>query len=263
MNYIQALVLAIVEGITEFLPVSSTFHLLHTANFLGLEQSEFTKLFEVFIQCGAVFALIFLFQKEIWMTKKLYLKLFISTLPVLVAGFLLHSLIKDYFFENAPMLTYVFIGVGLIFLLVELFTSRHAYRLQKGLIDVTYLEAFFIGVAQVCALVPGVSRSGSVILAMIFLNYKREDAATYSMALSLPTILAATVYDLYKSREMFISGVATSQIDVLIIGFVASFVVAYFFAKWLVVFLQKHTLMAFGGYRIIAGIILLVILGSQ
>lgn len=263
MNYYQAIILGIVEGITEFLPVSSTFHLLHTARFLGLEQTEFTKLFEVFIQCGAVFSLVFLFQKEIWMTKKLYLKLLISTIPVLGFGFLLHSVIKDYFFENAPMLTYVFMGVGVIFIIVEMFASRHAYRLQKGLLDVTYFQALLIGMAQAFALVPGVSRSGSVILAMIFLNYKREDAASYSIALSLPTIIAATVYDLYKSRELLISSNVTSQIDVLIVGFVVSFIVAYFFAKWLVAFLQKHTLLTFGVYRIVAGIILLVTLSFQ
>ena len=259
MNYFHAIILGIVEGITEFLPVSSTFHLLQTAKFLGLEQTEFTKLFEVVIQSGAVFSLIFLFQKEVWMTKRLYLKLFVATIPILGAGFLLHSTIKNVFFENAGLLTYVFIVVGLVFLAVEWFVGRHSYRLQKGLLDVSYLQAFLIGFAQAVALVPGVSRSGSVIIAMMLLNYKREDAAAFSLALSLPTIFAASLYDIYKSKDLLMSGAVTEQIDVLVVGFIVSFVVAYFAAKWFVSFLQKHTLKTFAIYRILAGIILLAL----
>lgn len=257
MNYFQAIIMGIVEGVTEFLPVSSTFHLLQTASLLGIPQTEFTKLFEVIIQSGAVLSLLFLFQKEVWITNRLYLKLFVSTIPILIVGFLMHSTIKDVFFENAYYLTYVFIAVGVLFLIVEFFVGKHAYRLQKGILDVSYWYALGIGFAQAAALVPGVSRSGSVILIMMLLNFRRQDAATYSLALSIPTILAATGYDLYKSKDMLLSGSVTASFDVLVIGFITAFVVAYFAARWLVSFLQNHTLRTFGIYRIIAGIILL------
>ncbi len=259
MDYFQAIVFGVVEGVTEFLPVSSTFHLLQTARLMSIEQTDFVKLFEVVIQAGAVFSLIFIFQKEVWMNKKLYLKLLVSTFPILIIGFLLRDIIKNEFFENVSNLVFVFVGVGVIFLLVEWYTSKHAYRLQKGLLDVTLIHSLLIGIAQAFAVVPGVSRSGSVIVAMILLNFKREDAAAYSLALSLPTIFAASAYDIYKNRDMFMSGSATSNLDVLVFGFVVSFVVAYFAAKWFVSFLQKHTLVTFGIYRILAGIILLVL----
>ncbi|MFO0703191.1 MAG: undecaprenyl-diphosphate phosphatase [Patescibacteria group bacterium] len=259
MDYLHSVILGVVEGITEFLPVSSTFHLLWTAKLLSIPQSDFVKLFEVFIQAGAVFSLIFVFQKEVWFNKKLYLKLIISTMPILIVGFLMRDIIKGVFFENVSNLTYIFMGVGLIFILLEWYTSKHTYRLQRGLTDISYKDALIAGIFQMFAVIPGVSRSGSVLVGMILSNFKREDAASYSLALSLPTIFAATAYDLYKNKDLLMSSTATSQIDILIVGFIVSFIVAYFAAKWLVKFLQKHTLLTFGIYRLIAGIILLAI----
>jgi undecaprenyl-diphosphatase len=259
MNYLQAIMFGVVEGVTEFLPVSSTYHLLQVAQLLHIEQTEFVKLFEVVIQGGAVFAIFFLFQKELWMTKRLYLKLLVSTLPIIIFGYFLHSIIKNVFFENADYLTYVFIAVGVLFLFVEYFVGKNSYRLQKGLLDVTYFQAFVIGLFQVLALVPGVSRSGSVIVAMMLTNFKREDAGAYSLALAVPTILSATLYDLYRSRDLFMTNDVTNSFDVLVIGFITSFVVAYFVARWFISFLRKHTLYTFGIYRLIVGIILLAV----
>ncbi len=258
MNFISTIIMSIVEGLTEFLPVSSTFHLIQTAQFLQIPQNEFVKLFEVAIQSGAVFSLFFLFKREIWFTKRLYLKLIISTVPALVGGFLLHGLIKEFFFESTQIITIVFIGVGVIFLLVEWIVGRHSWRVSRGILDVGLLDALLIGVAQALALVPGVSRSGAVIVAMLLMNYRREDAATYSLALSVPTIFAATGYDLYKSRELLMQNMNDSLL-ILLLGFVISFVVGYFAANWLVKYLQKHTLRLFGIYRIVLGILLLVL----
>lgn len=259
MDYISTLVMGFVEGVTEFLPVSSTFHLLQVGRLLQLPQTDFVKLFEVAIQSGAVFSLVFLFKKEIWFTKRLYLKLFVSTAPTLVAGYFLHGVIKNVFFESFQLITMAFIVVGAIFLVVEWFVSRHSWRITKGILDVGWLDAILIGMAQAVALVPGVSRSGSVIVAMLLRNYRREDAATYSLALSLPTILAATGYDVYKNKELFLSSEMSAMFIYLLLGFVVSFVVAYFAARWLVAFLQKRTLRVFGIYRIVLGILLLVV----
>jgi len=258
MNFISTIAMSIVEGLTEFIPVSSTFHLIQTARLLQVPQDEFVKLFEVAIQAGAVFSLFFLFKREIWFTKRLYLKLIISTIPALIGGFLFHSIIKEFFFEATQLITIVFIGVGVVFILVEWFVSRHSWRTSKGILDVGILDALLIGVAQALALVPGVSRAGSVIVAMLLLNYRREDAATYSLALSVPTIFAAAGYDLYKSRDVLYQNMSESFLF-LLLGFVISFVVAYFAANWLVKYLQKRTLRLFGIYRIVVGILLLVI----
>lgn len=257
MNFISTIVLSVVEGLTEFLPISSTFHLIQTARLLQIPQEGFVKVFEVAIQSGAVFSLFFLFKKEIWFTKRLYLKILISTVPALIAGFLLHDVIKNVFFESNQLMIFAFMVVGLIFLLVEWFVGRHSWRVSRGLFDITYVDALLIGLAQVCALIPGVSRSGSVIVALLLMNYRREDAATYSLALSVPTIFAATAYDLFKNRELLMTGTG-DYFTYLVVGFVLSFVVGYFAAKWLVAYLQKHTLRLFGIYRIALGILLLV-----
>lgn len=258
MNFMTTIVMSIVEGLTEFLPVSSTFHLIQTAQLLQVPQDEFVKLFEVFIQAGAVSSLFFLFKREVWFTKRLYLKLIISAIPALIGGFLFHSIIKEFFFESTQLITIVFIAVGVIFLLVEWFVGRHTWRISRGILDIGFVDALLIGVAQAAALVPGVSRSGSIIVAMLFMNYRREDAATYSIALSVPTIFAAAGYDLYKSRDLLMQNVNSSLLF-LMLGFIISFVVGYFAAGWLVKYLQKHTLRVFGIYRIVLGILLLVV----
>jgi undecaprenyl-diphosphatase len=257
MNFISIIVLGVVEGLTEFLPISSTFHLIQTARILQIPQEGFVKLFEVAIQSGAVFAIFFLFKKEIWFTKRLYLKILISTIPALIAGFLLHDIIKNVFFESNQLMIFAFIVVGVIFILVEWFVSKHTWRISRGLLDVSYIDALLIGLIQVLALVPGVSRSGSVIVGLLLLNYRRDDAATYSLALSVPVIFAATGYDLFKNRDLLLSG-SGENFMFLVVGFILSFIVGYFAARWLVAYLQKHTLRLFGIYRIALGILLLV-----
>lgn len=258
MNFITTIIMSIVEGLTEFIPVSSTFHLIQTAQLLQVPQGEFVKLFEVAIQAGAVCSLFFLFKREVWFTKRLYLKLLVSTIPALIGGFMFHSVIKDVLFESVQSITLVFIAVGGIFLLVEWYVGKHTWRISRGILDVSLVDALLIGLAQALALVPGVSRSGSVIVAMLLMNYRREDAATYSLALSIPTIFAATGYDLYKNKELLLQNMNDS-LTFLVVGFIISFVVGYFAANWLVKYLQKHTLRLFGIYRIVLGILLLVL----
>jgi undecaprenyl-diphosphatase len=138
------------------------------------------------------------------------------------------------------------------------FSGEIWWRISRGILDVSLVDALLIGLAQALALVPGVSRSGSVIVAMLLMNYRREDAATYSLALSIPTIFAATGYDLYKNKELLLQNMNDS-LTFLVVGFIISFVVGYFAANWLVKYLQKHTLRLFGIYRIVVGILLFVL----
>ena len=258
MNIFQSVVLGIVEGITEFLPVSSTFHLIWTSRFLGLVQSDFTKLFEVFIQGGAVLAVIFLYFKEVLKDRQLIVKLILSFIPTAIVGFLMYKIIKGVFFESTQTITIAFIVVGVVFLIVEYLIQKKWLKLEKDITKLSYGQAIIIGLVQSLSVLPGVSRAGAVILGMMFFRFKRSEAAKYSFMLSVPTILAASLYDFYKMREAVFE--STDKLGVLFIGSVVAFGSAYLGVKWLIKFLQTHSLSFFGWYRIILGIILLLLL---
>lgn len=259
MNYLHVLTLSIVEGLTEFLPVSSTFHLLQTSRIMGIYQTNFLKLFEVVIQAGAVGALFFLFSKQVWTDQKRYIKLIISTVPSLVLGFFLHDYIKDVLFVSEYTTTIAFMVMGIVFLGVEVYIHRASHIPTKSLAYFTTRQAVMIGFVQALALVPGVSRSGAVIVGMLLLGYHRTDAAIYSLALSLPTILAAAGYDLIKFVKVNGTADLQSNFDLLLVGLIVSFISAYFAARWLLKYLQLHTLRIFGYYRLIAGALLLIL----
>ena len=258
MNILQSIIFGIVEGITEFLPVSSTFHLIWTSKFLGLTQSDFTKLFEVFIQGGAVLAVIFLYFKEVMKDRQLIIKLILSFIPTALVGFLMYKIIKGVFFESTQTITIAFILVGIVFLVVEYLIQKEWLKLEKNIAKLSYGQAILIGVVQSLSVLPGVSRAGAVILGMMFFKFKRSEAAKYSFMLSVPTILAASLYDFYKMQEVVFE--STDKLGILLIGFAVAFVSAYVGVKWLTDFLQNHSLSFFGWYRIILGIILLLLL---
>lgn len=259
MNNLHVIILSIVEGLTEFLPVSSTFHLLQTSRVLGIFQTDFLKLFEVVIQAGAVSALFFLFSKQVWTDQKRYIKLAISTVPSLVLGFLLHDYIKEVLFVSEYATTIVFMVMGVVFFLVEIHIHRASHIPTKSLAYFTPLQAVIIGFVQSMALIPGVSRSGAVMVGMLLMGYHRTDAAIYALALSVPTIFAAAGYDLIKYVKVNGTVDLTVQADMLLLGFIVSFIAAYFAARWLLKYLQRHTLRFFGVYRLVVGAALLVL----
>lgn len=253
MDYLQSVFLGIVEGVTEYLPVSSTFHLIWTSRFLGIPQTEFQKAFEVIIQSGAVLAVVVLYWKILINDKKLILKILSSFLPTAIVGLVLYKSIKNIFFENYLLQISVFLIMGIVFVVYEKY--RKNKNLAKTLTDISYKECFIIGFAQAAAVIPGVSRAGAVILTMTFLNIKREEAAKFSFLLALPTIAAASGLDLVKTSPILFT--QTDKIGYLIIGFLTAFLSAMVVVKWFIKFLQHHTLSSFGWYRIILGIILL------
>lgn len=258
MNVIQSIILGIVEGITEFLPVSSTFHLIWTSTFLQLEQSEFVKLFEVFIQGGAILAVVFLYTKEILNNRQLFVKLILSFIPTALVGFGLYKIIKGVFFERTDVITVAFLLIGIVFLIAEYFIQKGKIKIDKNVSKLSYKQAILVGLIQSLSILPGISRAGAVILGMMFLGYKRDESAKYSFMLSIPTILAASVYDLYKMREVAFG--STDKMGVLLIGFAVAFVSAFIGVKWLIKYLQNNSLAFFGWYRIGVGIILLILL---
>lgn len=254
MNIFHAIILGIVEGITEFLPISSTFHLIWTSKILGLADTNFLKLFEVFIQSGAILSILFLYWKTVRSDLELVKKTAVAFVPTAIIGLLLYKIIKTVFFESNILMLSVFLGVGFLFVVYEFLLSKDKLKLHRSLSSFTYSEAVIVGVMQAAAVVPGVSRAGAVIIAMMFLKFKRDEAAKFSFLLAVPTLLAASALDLFKSRKEIFS--STDHMMLLAVGTVVSFISAYLVVKWFVRFLQTHSLAGFGWYRMVAGVLL-------
>lgn len=255
MNILHSIILGVIEGLTEFLPVSSTAHLIIVSKILGLRQTEFIKLFEIFIQSGAILAVVLIYFKEIIKNKDWMKKIIVSFLPTAIIGFLLYKVIKNIFFETNSLIIGAMFIVGVIFLLIEYLIKKENLKLNKTINHLTISHSLIIGLGQSLAVLPGVSRAGSVMITMMLMGYKREDSAKYSFLLAVPTILSAGLYDLYKSREILDQSI--NYLPQLAIGFLVSFVTAYIVIKWFIGFLQKNSLVIFGIYRIILSLILL------
>jgi len=245
--------MGIVEGFTEFLPVSSTGHMIVTADFLGIKQDNVTKAYEVIIQFAAILAVVLHYKEKFTIRKIDFLtKLFIAFLPIAGIGFLFAKQVKALF--SLDVVAVMFIIGGIAFLIAEKF-----YVEKEGFIDdverISYKQAFLIGCAQVLGLIPGTSRSGSTIIAAMFLGLTRKASAEFSFLLAVPVMSAATAYDILKHYHEF----NIDNLIVLGVGFVVSFVTAYFTIKLFLKFLQKFTFISFGIYRIIFGTVLLVL----
>lgn len=258
MNILDSVILGLVEGLTEFLPISSTAHLIFTSKILHLQQNEFLKFFEVFIQSGAIIAVLILYFNQFIKNKNNFKNVMISFIPTAIIGFLLYKIIKKIFFTSDYLIIGSLILVGLIFMIIEFFISNKNITLNKNITNISPKNAFIIGLCQALAVVPGVSRAGSVIIIMMLLGYKREQAALYSFLLAIPTIFAASGYDLIKTDTTIIF--QNNNFLLLIIGFITSFLSALFVIKWFIKYLQNNSLSNFGIYRIILGLIILFLL---
>jgi len=254
MTIIDAIILGFVEGLTEFLPISSTGHLIVISQFLGLEQTNAHKTFEVAIQLGSILAVLFLFAKRLLVDKMLWVKIIIAFLPTAIFGFLFYKTIKSLF--GAESVAIMLIVGGFIFLIVEYFRRDHDDKTDKTIDDLSIKEALTIGLFQSLSMVPGTSRSGATMIGGLFMGLSRKSAAEFSFLLAIPTMFVATFYDLYKTRnEMIID-----DYSLLAVGFVTAFVVAFFTVKAVMNFLTTHTFIVFGIYRIVFGILLLIVL---
>lgn len=254
MNFFQATILGIIEGITEFLPISSTFHLIVAGKFFHLPQTDFTKLFDVFIQSGAVLSIIFLYFENLVKDKKLMANIFISFIPTAIIAFFLQKVIKNVFFENMPLMITATIAVSFLLLLLEYLIKKEHLKLNRGLSKMNPSTAILIGLFQALAVIPGVSRSGATIAALMIFGFKRPEAALYSFYLSIPTILAAGGLDLFSSGHLIIQ---SNNLLILIVGFLSAFISANFAIRWLIRYLQNHSLVPFAIYRIITSLVLI------
>jgi len=251
MDIFQAIILGFIEGITEFLPISSTGHLIVASQWLGLPQTDNNKAFEVIIQLAAILAVTATYRDKMTLAHiALWQKVALAFIPVGAVGFLFHKQIKAMF--TVDIVAIMFIVGGLIFLLVEFLQRNKVYE-TTDVEDLTYKQALWIGIAQVAALIPGTSRAGASIIGAMLVGLDRKASAEFSFLLALPVMLAASGFDLLKHYQDF-SG---DQLMPLLAGFIVAFVAAYATMKLLLSFLQRFTFVAFGVYRILFGALLL------
>jgi undecaprenyl-diphosphatase len=251
MNTLQAIILAIIEGITEFLPVSSTGHMIIASSFFGIEHDEFTKLFTIVIQLGAILSVVVLYFKRFFQTFDFYFKLLVAFIPAVVLGLLFSKKI-DALLENPVTVAVSLLIGGILLLKVDDWFNNSQET------EITYLKAFKIGLFQCIAMIPGVSRSGATIVGGMSQKLARTSAAEFSFFLAVPTMLGATAkkcYDYYKDGLVL----THDQINFLIIGNIIAFIVALLAIKTFIGFLSRRGFKLFGYYRIIAGIVLLII----
>lgn len=259
MTTLQSIIIAIVEGLTEFLPVSSTGHMIITSSIMGIEKDNFVKLFEVAIQLGAIMAVVVLYYKKFFDFKKwqFYAKLIVAVIPALVLGKLLSDKIDALLESPTTVACSLLIG-GIILLFIDkLFTKPTIHNED----EVSYTKAFLIGLWQCVAMVPGVSRSAASIIGGMQQKLTRSAAAEFSFFLAVPTMFAATGYKLYKTFKETPEVLQNKQnIMLLGLGNVVAFIVALLAIKFFIGYLQKHGFKIFGWYRIAVGIIVLALI---
>lgn len=248
MDLITTLILSAVEGITEFLPISSTGHLTLTSQILNISQTEFVKSFEIIIQLGAILSVVFLFYKNL-LDFKLWPKIIVSFLPAAIIGFTLYKLIKGYLIGNNLITVAALLLGGIFFIIVELFLKNKDVKNIK-IEDLSLKRAFGIGVLQAISIIPGVSRAGASIIGGMLFGLKRDEAAKFSFILAVPTMLAATTLDAVETKLNFTS----SELMLLAVGFIASFIFALLTVKLFLKYLARHSFIGFGIYRIFVAI---------
>jgi len=253
MTIVDSIILSIIEGITEFLPISSTAHMIITSALLGLKQTVTNVAFEVIIQLGATLAIVMIYLDKInFKEVELWKKVILAFFPLAVIGFLLRHQIKELF--NLYTVAWMFIIGGIVFFIVEKFYKEEKVKVNE-VEKVNYRQALIIGFFQVFALIPGTSRSGATIVGGMLSGLSRKTAADFSFLLAIPTMFAASGYEFVKNIHSF----KEQNLIILGVGFVVSFISCYIAVKWFLNFVKKYTLIPFGIYRIIVGVLIFVL----
>ncbi|MCK6617441.1 MAG: undecaprenyl-diphosphate phosphatase [Cyclobacteriaceae bacterium] len=254
MSVIQAILLAIIEGLTEFLPVSSTGHIIIGSSLMGIATQSFTKLFTVAVQFGAILSVVVLYWKKFIQSVDFYFKLFIAFIPAALIGLLLDKFI-DTWLERVDVVGYSLVAGGIIFLFIDSLFQNNEKNIDQR---ITNPIALRIGLFQCLALIPGVSRSAATIIGGLSQNLNKKNAAEFSFFLAVPTLFAAAAYKLFSFAK---SGTTISSDDILllVIGNLVAFVVAMVAIKSFIGFLTRHGFKVFGYYRIVIGVIILVL----
>lgn len=252
MTWFQALVIAIIEGLTEFLPVSSTGHMILADALLKVQDREFAKTFEIVIQLGAILSVVLVYFRRFLGGITIYLKLAVAFLPTGIIGFLAYKTIKAYLFNPFTVSISLVLG-GIVLIVLDRRTQNRQSRYQR-LEDISYGGAFKIGLVQCLSMIPGVSRAAATIFGGVFSGFDRKQAAEFSFLLAVPTMLAASGYDLLKEKD----NIHSDDLQLLLFGGLVAFVVAIVAIKGFIAFLNKYGFRPFGYYRILLGVLFLM-----
>ncbi len=259
MTILHSIILGLVEGVTEFLPVSSTGHLILVSELLKIGQSDFVKSFEIIIQLGAILAVVVLYWKRLWNIENIK-KLIVGFIPTGVIGLVLYKVVKTYLLGNDRVVLWALLLGGIALVAFEYWYRSRPLAVPQGVAEngegigaITYKQSFWIGLCQSLAIIPGVSRSAASIVGGLLAGVPRPAIVEFSFLLAVPTMLAATGLDLVKNASSF----SSDQTSVLVVGFVVSFVVAWGSIKFLIRYVREHTFVPFGVYRIVLALLFL------
>ncbi len=254
MNYIQSVIIAIIEGLTEFLPISSTGHMILASAAMKIHENEFAKTFEIVIQLGAILAIAIMYMKRFLRGINIYLKLIVAFIPTAIVGFLAYDFIKTYLFNPMVVSISLIIG-GIILIIIDKKVENRKSEI-KEVEDIPYKNAFYIGLIQCLSMIPGTSRAAATIIGGVFNRFDKKQATEFSFLLAVPTMFAAGGYDLLKTPIDF----TREEIIMLISGLFFAFVSAWVAVKIFLRIVEKYGFQYFGYYRIALGIIFLVFL---
>lgn len=255
MNFIEAIILAIIEGITEFLPVSSTGHMIIASSFMGIASDDFTKMFTVAIQFGAILSVVVVYFKRFLQSWDFYKKLVVAFIPTGIIGLLLKSHV-DNLLENVWVVAVSLLLGGIALLFVDKWFASNE---ENGTDEVSYKTGFLIGVFQCIAMIPGVSRSAATIIGGLSQKLTRKAAAEFSFFLAVPTMFAATAKSIWDEKELLLAS-SNNEWLLLIVGNVVAFIVAYIAIRTFIDYISKRGFKIFGYYRILIGTILILLL---
>ncbi len=254
MDIIQSIILAIIEGITEFLPVSSTGHMILASYIMKIQDDAFVKTFEISIQLGAILAIVMIYAKRFFQGITIYLKLGFAFIPTAFIGFLAYKLIKNYLFNSTIVAVSLIIG-GIVLIIID---RKLVGQKSKTIVleDISYKRAFFIGLIQCFSMIPGVSRAAATIIGGVFNGLDKKQATEFSFLLAVPTMFAATGYDLLKTSINF----SMHEIILLGVGLIIAFFTAWIAVKLFLKIVENYGFKHFGYYRIFIGVIFLIIM---
>jgi undecaprenyl-diphosphatase len=250
MDFIQVLILSVVEGISEFLPISSTGHLILASDFLNIPQTEFVKSFEIIIQLGAILSVVVLYWKRLMTSRLLSMKILAAFIPTAIIGFAFYPVVKEVLLGNTIVTLWALFLGGILLIFIERFYKEQPHHFES-IEKLSYKKAMVVGLVQSISLVPGTSRSAATILGGLFVGLKRKAAVEFSFLLAIPTMAAATGLDLIKTNFSF----SSQEWGLLAVGFIGSFITAIFAVKYFIKYIEHHTFIAFGVYRIVLAVL--------